>query len=112
LQPPTGGDGTDGGSPGSHSGMFPQRRHPSRRPRCDWSDRSPGALRCPFDLVPAKASATFFPCELHSHSPRNKKVSPGPLPLSFQPLRGAGRSPPVHPPLSRSRWARPEKHKE
>ncbi len=66
--------------------MFPQRAHPSRRPRCGLSDRRPGALRRPFDLVPAMASATFLPCELRSHSPRNKKVSPGPLPRCSSPF--------------------------
>lgn len=81
---------------------FP-KSHVHLRPRCDWSDRRTIPLKRSLDLVPATACATFFPCELRSHSSRSKKVSSGRLPLRSSPWRGAGRSPPIHRPSSRSR---------
>jgi hypothetical protein len=86
---------------GLHSGS--RKSHVHLRPRCDWSDRRTTPLKRSLDLVPATASATFFPCELRSHSSRAKKVASGRLPLRSSPWRGAGRSPPVHRPPSRSR---------
>ena len=67
--------------------------------------RCAGPRSCPRNARPRLSSPGAA-----RHSSRDKKVAAGRPPLRFGPS-GAGRSPPVSRPPSRSRWARPEKTK-